>query len=176
VSKHLSEETKRRISESLKRSHHQKNYQTKEQRLEFSRKGREQFKLNRKLFNETCPWEEKPEHIKRKILLEEQDNSCKICGIKDWNNKSLTLRLDHINGDRDNWSKENLRMICPNCDSQLDTYCNKKGKNQKLISDEEFFKALKESISIHAALKKLKLSPKAGNYSRALKLMNKDKE
>lgn len=33
----------------------------------------------------------------------------------------LVLVLDHIDGDSTN-RRENLRLVCPNCDSQLETY------------------------------------------------------
>ncbi len=56
---------------------------------------------------------------------EYQKYKCAICGISEWNHKPLTLRLDHINGNRTDDRLENLRWVCPNCDSQLDTYCNK---------------------------------------------------
>lgn len=36
--------------------------------------------------------------------------------------KPLTLRLDHFDGDGGNHDIENLRFICPNCDSQSPTY------------------------------------------------------
>ena len=42
-----------------------------------------------------------------------------------WNSKSINFILDHINGDASDNSEENLRLICPNCDSQLDTYKSK---------------------------------------------------
>lgn len=32
------------------------------------------------------------------------------------------LVLDHVDGDAGNNRRENLRMVCPNCDSQLPTY------------------------------------------------------
>lgn len=48
---------------------------------------------------------------------------CQICRSAPlWNGKTLTLRLDHINGEFNDHRLENLRWICPNCDSQLDTY------------------------------------------------------
>lgn len=65
----------------------------------------------------------------RNYVFDEQNGKCAICGIGDtWNNKKLVFVLDHINGDASNSSKENIRLICPNCDSQLDTY---KSKNKK---------------------------------------------
>lgn len=59
---------------------------------------------------------------------EYSEYKCSICNISEWNNKELTLRLDHINGHNHDNRLDNLRWVCPNCDSQLDTYC---GKNVK---------------------------------------------
>lgn len=39
-----------------------------------------------------------------------------------WNSKELHFILDHIDGDATNNTRNNLRLICPNCDSQLDIY------------------------------------------------------
>lgn len=52
---------------------------------------------------------------------------CSICGQKPiWQNKELTLILDHINGENRDDRLENLRWVCPNCNAQLDTtYRNK---------------------------------------------------
>ena len=56
---------------------------------------------------------------------------CAICGINEWQGKPLVLRLDHINGHNKDNRLENLRWVCPNCDSQLDTFCRGyKGKGQ----------------------------------------------
>lgn len=38
-----------------------------------------------------------------------------------WNGKVLQLILDHVNGNSNDSHPENLRFVCPNCDSQLPT-------------------------------------------------------
>lgn len=64
--------------------------------------------------------------IFKKDFITEQGNKCAICGMsQEWNGKPLTFILDHIDGDATNNRRENLRCICPNCDSQLDTYKSK---------------------------------------------------
>ena len=47
---------------------------------------------------------------------------CSICGQEPyWQDKELTLILDHINGKNHDDRLENLRWVCPNCNQQLDT-------------------------------------------------------
>jgi uncharacterized Zn ribbon protein len=62
----------------------------------------------------------------KKDFIAEQGGVCAICGCEQTHNgKPLTFVLDHIDGDASNNRRENLRMICPNCDSQLDTFKSK---------------------------------------------------
>lgn len=61
----------------------------------------------------------------KKIFPQKECAICKMPNI--WQNKPLTLRLDHINGIHNDNRLENLRWVCPNCDSQQNTYC---GYNQ----------------------------------------------
>lgn len=48
---------------------------------------------------------------------------CEACDAPPmWLDKPLTLRLDHRNGINNDHRLSNLRFLCPNCDSQTDTY------------------------------------------------------
>lgn len=62
-------------------------------------------------------------HYVRSHILLEQNGLCAVCGSPElWNGQPLAFVLDHIDGDADNNARENLRLVCPNCDSQLPTY------------------------------------------------------
>ena len=68
----------------------------------------------------------------KRYIFEKQDGKCLLCGIKDWNDKPIKLELDHVDGNHQNNTEENLRYICPNCHSQTDTYKAKnKGNGRK---------------------------------------------
>jgi len=58
----------------------------------------------------------------KSILFEDRERKCQVCGISEWNGKSIVLEIDHIDGNYENNKPENLRFICPNCHSQTDTY------------------------------------------------------
>lgn len=66
------------------------------------------------------------QQARRKFVLHEQGGKCLHCEISDWNGKEITLQLDHIDGNKKNNTRENFRMLCPNCHSQTETWCKKK--------------------------------------------------
>ncbi|WP_459980815.1 HNH endonuclease signature motif containing protein [Nocardioides sp. AN3] len=62
-------------------------------------------------------------HYIRLYVFEQQSGLCAICACPAlWMEAELRFVLDHIDGDASNNKRENLRLICPNCDSQLPTY------------------------------------------------------
>jgi hypothetical protein len=52
--------------------------------------------------------------------------ACAWCGVTEWRDRRLVLHLDHINGIHNDNRLENLRLLCPNCHSQTDTYSNRR--------------------------------------------------
>jgi len=69
----------------------------------------------------------------RKILINLYGNYCFECKQpNNWNEKELILEVDHIDGNSDNNLPKNLRLLCPNCHSQMPTSkCKHKKKNTK---------------------------------------------
>lgn len=55
------------------------------------------------------------------------------CNISEWEGETLSLHLDHINGNRYDDRLINLRFLCPNCHSLTETYCVRNIKNKKKI-------------------------------------------
>jgi hypothetical protein len=67
----------------------------------------------------------------RRYLLETQGHKCAIphCGISEWHGRPILLICDHINGNSEDWSLSNLRLICSNCDTQTPFYKNRNKGN-----------------------------------------------
>ncbi len=94
--------------------------------------------------------------IKHGIL----ENKCVKCGIgPEWYGEILRLHLDHIDGDRYNNVLTNLRILCPNCHSQTETYGKLKTKRSTPLTvvQRERTKRSKLSVaSIHSVDENLK--------------------
>jgi 5-methylcytosine-specific restriction endonuclease McrA len=73
--------------------------------------------------------------IKKRIIRNDLISyECESCGLKDtWNNKKISLQLEHKNGIPNDNRLENLCFLCPNCHSQTDTYAGKRFKKPPKI-------------------------------------------
>ena len=59
----------------------------------------------------------------RRFLLKEQNGLCAICQSPQIHyNQPLVFIMDHVDGDPTYNERLNLRMICPNCNSQTPTF------------------------------------------------------
>lgn len=97
----------------------------------------EDFIVNNHLY---CRDNYSPRLFKDKFL-KDQDYKCDLCKIpNEWNGKKLVFVLDHIDGDASNNKRENLRLVCPNCDSQLPTF---KSKNKNSARKNRYLKQKK---------------------------------
>ena len=70
--------------------------------------------------------------LKRRLLKNGMlENKCLLCGLEgEWQGKKLVMILDHINGVNDDHRYENLRMLCPNCNSQQETFSGRQNKKK----------------------------------------------
>ena len=60
------------------------------------------------------------------------ENRCRDCGLSEWLGRPLSIQIDHINGVPNDNRLENLRMLCPNCHSQTETYGRRNRRGLKL--------------------------------------------
>lgn len=76
----------------------------------------------------------------KKYLIEIRGRKCELCHTTEWQGKPVPLILDHISGDSGDWSLENLRIICPNCDALLPTYTGRNRGNGRADRRERYRK------------------------------------
>jgi Zn finger protein HypA/HybF involved in hydrogenase expression len=75
--------------------------------------------------------------LKQKLLSKNiLENKCSICDNSgEWCGKELSLQLDHINGINNDNRLENIRLLCPNCHSQTETFSGKRNKVNNFCED-----------------------------------------
>jgi hypothetical protein len=87
------------------------------------------LKLTEQKFHEG---EVKDRKLIHRCLVDRDGDKCSVCGIESWNEKSIRLWVDHINGNAADNRPTNFRLICPNCESQSDTFSGKNcGRGRK---------------------------------------------
>jgi len=73
-------------------------------------------------------------HLKNRLYDEGlKKRKCEMCGQgEEWNGKTMSLILDHINGINDDNELKNLRIVCPNCNATLPTHAGKNSRKEVL--------------------------------------------
>lgn len=81
--------------------------------------------LNRVLPFEQC----KTDPSRRRALLRERGHRCETCGLAEWQGKQIPIQMDHTDGNSDNSTRENLKLLCPNCHALTPTFGSKNRGN-----------------------------------------------
>jgi hypothetical protein len=70
-------------------------------------------------------------------LIETRGHRCEQCGLEKWLSSPVPLVLDHIDGNSDDDSLINVRLLCHNCNALTPTFCGRnkgKGRHTKRAS------------------------------------------
>jgi len=114
----------------------------------------------------------------RRFLIETQGDICSECGqTSEWHGKKLQLHLDHADGHRTNNKIENLRLMCPNCHSQTETYAGRNNGNfvGMKVNDKKLLSALTTNKSVCSALVDVGMAISGPNYKRCYRLLAEQK-
>lgn len=108
------------------------------------------------LFKENCKHNR---NCLRRFIIKNQllPYKCACCGVVEWNGKTLSLELDHINGINNDNRLENLRFLCPNCHSQTTTYGsrNQQRNESKYEITEDLRKLVEETYEKEKSVKRV---------------------
>lgn len=166
-------ENKKKNSKGVKKAHQEgKGFKfTDEHRLKSRKTVLEKFVKEKMCYGEI------PNTTSIKNAMYEYYNieyKCNLCGISKWFEKQIILELDHIDGDRFNNAITNLRLLCPNCHSQTETFRGKNiNKGSRKVEDDDLITAIKNPPNIRKALIKVGLAPKGDNYNKVRNMIQK---
>jgi len=109
----------------------------------------------------------------KSALLSERGHRCEKCLNTEWLGQQIAIELDHVDGNRQNNTRENLKLLCPNCHAQTPTWrrSEKKGFKVQKYTDEEMIEAIRSSRNLNQVLEKLNL--RYGSAGTIIKVLNK---
>ena len=116
MAKAYSEEWRKNVSEANKRWQklHPLTEEQKKKLAEYAEKGRQNRKAHRLPLEKLKSWTDI-----RKRIFEERGKKCEDCGWAEINpfNGDIPVQIDHLDGNKKNNKRENLKIRCPNCHS-----------------------------------------------------------
>ncbi len=88
-------------------------------------------KLNALEYSKTIKGKATPcnrRQLKKRLIKEGTPDKCSSCGLTEWRGQKAPTEIDHIDGNSENNSLENIRILCLHCHSQTPTW---RGRNVK---------------------------------------------
>lgn len=101
--------------------------------------------------------------LRRLIKEGHKEHMCEQCKNTTWNEKPIALELNHVDGNRDNNSPENLQLLCPNCHAQTDNWRGRKKRKKITIP-----------LTCKTCGKNIKSRNKTGLCKKCLSSLNKE--
>jgi len=115
--------------------------------------------------------------LKKKLLKNNiKQHKCENCNGLEWLGIPIPIELHHINGNPQDNSLENLKILCPNCHAMTHNYrgsnmIRKGRKGRTIVSDQQIIEAIQSSYSRREALMKVGLVGYGGNYEKINKII-----
>ena len=91
------------------------------------------YKRQYKKIMKKLPFEEWPPTLIKRILFQEADNTCEVCGYQytDPQTGKGPFQIHHRDGNRNNWNRENLQVLCLNCHWKTPNFAFRNRKHTK---------------------------------------------
>lgn len=116
--------------------------------------------------------------LKRKRVIHEQDYKCKTCKLSEWIGQKISFEIDHINGIRNDNSRENLQALCPNCHSLTPTWRGrtkeKKITNTMYSKSDVIVDLYNKKYNIRQILITIGFAPKGRNYQTLKRILKEN--
>lgn len=88
------------------------------------------------------------DRTRKLYLLRTRPHRCEnpACGVETWLGGPAPLEMDHVDGNSDNNTEENLRLLCPNCHALTPSAKGRnrgKGRTHQRVKNERYAAGLK---------------------------------